>query len=215
MNKTLVAFASRQEFNLVYPQISAVVAASTPVAVGIKFDVAVCGVGALDFSTNLAYVLSCCKYERVIQVGICGAYPNANLEIGDVVRVDSDVIGDMGVQTSDGHFSSWGEVTGEDCFYKGESPRFLTLPMSSIRSAVGVTVNCCTGTKYLALRRSALFHADVETMEGAACFAVCKRFGVPAYQFRAVSNIATDRDTSTWRIPEAMAALKERVLDNL
>jgi futalosine hydrolase len=87
--------------------------------------------------------------------------------------------------------------------------------MASIRSAVGVTVNCCTGTKYLALRRSALFHADVETMEGAACFAVCKRFGVPAYQFRAVSNIATDRDTSTWRIPEAMAALKERVLDNL
>ena len=52
-------------------------------------------------------------------------------------------------------------------------------------------------------------------MEGAACFAVCKRFGVSGYQFRAVSNIATDRDTSAWRIPEALKALKEQVLDNL
>jgi futalosine hydrolase len=91
----------------------------------------------------------------------------------------------------------------------------LTLPLATVRSVSGVTVNCCTGTAYLASRRSALFDADVETMEGAACFAVCKRFGVSGYQFRAVSNIATDRDTSAWRIPEALKALKEQVLDNL
>ena len=84
-----------------------------------------------------------------------------------------------------------------------------------MRSVAGVSVNCCTGTVYLAQRRCALFDADIETMEGASFFAVCKRFGVSGYQFCAVSNIATDRDTSTWRIPEAMAALKERVLDNL
>ena len=103
----------------------------------------------------------------------------------------------------------------EDGVYAGESPRFLTIALASIRSVAGVSVNCCTGTKYLALRRGGLFKADVESMEGAACFAVCRRFGVPAYQFRAVSNIATDRDTSTWKIPEALMALKEQVLDSL
>ena len=215
MNGTLVAFASRQEFNTIFPQISAVVASTTPQSIGNRYDVAVCGVGMLEFSANLAFLLAKNRYERVVQVGICGAYPDRGLEIGDVVRVDSEVVGDMGVQTREGHFVAWNEVVGEDVRYEGESPRYLTLALASVRSALGVTVNCCTGTAYLAGRRSRLFSADVETMEGAACFAVCKRFGVPAFQFRGVSNIATDRDTSTWRIPEAMAALKSEVLDKL
>ena len=215
MNGTLVAFASKQEFNALYPRVSAVVASSMPQPVGTRFDIAVCGVGQLEFSVNLAKFLAENRYERVIQVGICGAYPNRGLEIGDVVRVDTDIVGDMGVQTREGHFVAWKNLAGKDCFYRGASPRFLALSLASVRSATGVSVNCCTGTSYLANRRSVLFDADVETMEGAACFAVCARFGVPAYQFRAVSNIATDRDTSTWKIPEAMAALKEQVLDNL
>lgn len=215
MNGTLVAFASKQEFNALFPRVSAVVASSMPQPVENRFDIAVCGVGLLDFSVNLAKFLAENRYERVIQLGICGAYPNRGLEVGDVVRVDTDIIGDMGIQTREGHFVSWGEASGEKNVYNGESPRFLSLALASVRSAAGVSVNCCTGTVYLANRRSALFDADVETMEGAACFAVCKRFGVPAYQFRAVSNIATDRDPSAWKIPEALAALKEQVLDQL
>ena len=215
MNGTLVAFASKQEFNALFPQVSAVVAASTPQMPNKRYDIAVCGVGMLEFSANLSYILAKNRYERVIQVGVCGAYPERGLGIGDVVRVDTEVVGDMGAQTREGHFLPWGEVSGKDIVYKGESPRFLSLALASVRFVAGVTVNCCTGTSYLASRRSHLYDADVETMEGAACFAVCNRFGVPAYQFRAVSNIATDRDTSTWKIPEAMAALKEQVLDNL
>ena len=215
MNGTLVAFASKQEFNSVYPQISAVVASSTPQSIDNRYDVAVCGVGLVEFATNLACLLARNRYERVIQVGVCGAYPGRGLEIGDVVRVDSEVVGDMGIQTREGHFVTWNEVVGEDIRYEGESPRFLTLALASVRSATGVSVNCCTGTAYLAGRRSRLFNADVETMEGAACFSVCKRFNVPAYQFRGVSNIATDRDPSAWKIPEALSALKSEVLDKL
>ena len=215
MNGTLVAFASKQEFNTLFPHISAVVASSMPQPVEARFDVAVCGVGLLDFSVNLAKFLAENRYERVVQVGICGAYPNRGIEVGDVVRVETDVVGDMGIQTREGHFVPWGEASGEKSVYRGESPRFLPLSLATIRPVSGVSVNCCTGTAYLAMRRSALFESDIETMEGAACFAVCRRFGVSAYQFRAVSNIATDRDSSTWRIPEALKALKEQVLDVL
>lgn len=215
MNGTLVAFASRREFNILFPQISAVVASTMPQSIDNRYDAAVCGVGMLDFSANLALLLAKNRYERVIQVGICGAYPGRGLEIGEVVRVDSEVVGDMGIQTREGHFVAWNEVVGEDARYEGESPRFLTLALASVRSVTGVTVNCCTGTAYLAGRRSRLFNADVESMEGAACFAVCKRFGVPAFQFRGVSNIATDRDPSTWKISEALMALKEQVLDQI
>ena len=215
MNGTLVAFASRREFNILFPQISAVVASTMPQSIDNRYDAAVCGVGMLDFSANLALLLAKNRYERVIQVGICGAYPGRGLEIGEVVRVDSEVVGDMGIQTREGHFVAWNEVVGEETRYEGESPRFLTLALASVRSVTGVTVNCCTGTAYLAGRRSRLFNADVESMEGAACFAVCKRFGVPAFQFRGVSNIATDRDPSTWKISEALMALKEQVLDQI
>lgn len=212
MNKTLVVFASKQEFNAVFPQISAVVAASTPVSVGALYDVTACGVGLLDYAVNLSYILRQYHYERVFALGICGAYLNRDLNLCDVVRVDSEVVGDMGVQDRDGHFATWGEVTGEPVIYKGDSPRVLPFGLASLPSVVGVSVNCCTGTRYLSVRRSETFRADVETMEGAACFAVCKKFGIPAYQFRAVSNIATDRDPSAWKIAEALAALKAAIL---
>ena len=190
-------------------------ASSSPLPLGKGFDVCICGVGILEFSVNLSYQLSQKKYDRVVLVGICGAYPGKDLDIGEVVRVDTEIVGDMGVQDRDGHFVPWGEVSGEKRVYKGESARTLPLQLACIRSVTGVTVNCCTGTAYLAQRRSSLFNADVETMEGAACFAVCKRFGVTAYQFRAISNLATDRDPSTWKVEESLAALKEFVLDEL
>ncbi len=190
-------------------------ASSSPLPLGKGFDVCICGVGILEFSVNLSYQLSQKKYDRVVLVGICGAYPGKDLDIGEVVRVDTEIVGDMGVQDRDGHFLPWGDVSGENRIYKGESARTLPLQLACIRSVTGVTVNCCTGTAYLAQRRSSLFNADVETMEGAACFAVCKRFGVTAYQFRAISNLATDRDPSTWKVEESLAALKEFVLDEL
>ena len=190
-------------------------ASSSPLPLGKGFDVCICGVGILEFSVNLSYQLSQKKYDRVVLVGICGAYPGKDLDIGEVVRVDTEIVGDMGVQDRDGHFVPWGEVSGENRIYKGESARTLPLQLACIRSVTGVTVNCCTGTAYLAQDRSSLFNADVETMEGAACFAVCKRFGVTAYQFRAISNLATDRDPSTWKVEESLAALKEFVLDEL
>ena len=190
-------------------------ASSSPLPLGKGFDVCICGVGILEFSVNLSYQLSQKKYDRVVLVGICGAYPGKDLDIGEVVRVDTEIVGDMGVQDRDGHFLPWGDVSGENRIYKGESARTLPLQLACIRSVTGVTVNCCTGTAYLAQRRSSLFNADVETMEGAACFAVCKRFGVTAYQFRAISNLATDRDSSTWKVEESLAALKEFVLDEL
>ena len=148
-------------------------------------------------------------------LGICGAYPNSGFQVGDVVRVDSEVIADMGAQGRDGHFIPWRTLVSKDIRYKGASPRDLPLRLVAVPEATGGTVNCCTGTQYLGNRRESTFQIQVESMEGAAFFAVCKAFGVYGYQFRAVSNIATDRDESSWKIPDALAALKTQVLDQL
>jgi len=51
--------------------------------------------------------------------------------------------------------------------------------------------------------------AQIETMEGAAFFAVCKEYGVKATQVRAISNYAALCEKSEWKIDEALNKLRE------
>ena len=215
MAETLIVFASRQEFRFFFKNISAVVASSTPAKITSSIDAAVAGVGLVEFSANFARFLSQKKYERVFLLGICGAYPDSGFQVGDVVRVDTEVVADMGTQSKEGHFIPWGTLVSKESIYRGASFHELPLCLLDAPGVAGGTVNCCTGTRYLGTRRETLFQIQVESMEGAAFFAVCKAFGVSGYQFRAVSNIATDRDESSWDIPKALAALKQFVLDQL
>ena len=181
----------------------------------------VLGVGLLEFSTNLSVLLSRFAYEgpftHVVLAGICGAYPERGLNIGDVVRVDSERMGDLGVVERDGSFTPWHKVCATSTnasasqasvqVYESSSLRGVPTWLSSLKSAAGLTVNCCTGTVAMAKERVQIFEVDVESMEGAACFSVCHAFGIPCYEIRAVSNIATDRDKTTWRIQDALCAL--------
>lgn len=215
MAGTLVVFASRQEFNYFFKNVSAVVASSTPAMIEPSIYASIAGVGVVDFSANLARFFSQKKYERAFLLGICGAYPNSQLQVGDVVRVGTEVVADMGAQSREGHFIPWKTMVSEETIYKGASPRDLPLRLAAIPEVAGGTVNCCTGTQYLGNRRESTFQIQVENMEGAAFFAVCKAFGVSGYQFRAVSNMASDRDESSWDIPRALTALKQSVLDQL
>jgi futalosine hydrolase len=215
MAGTLIVFASRQEFNFFFKNISAVVASSTPALIEPSVYASIAGVGVVDFSANLARFFSQKKYERAFLLGICGAYPNSQLQVGDVVRVGTEVVADMGAQSREGHFIPWKTMVSEETIYKGASPRDLPLRLAAIPEVAGGTVNCCTGTQYLGNRRESTFQIQVENMEGAAFFAVCKAFGVSGYQFRAVSNMASDRDESSWDIPRALTALKQSVLDQL
>lgn len=215
MNSVLVAIPSEKEMSRLYPQLAKAGCGVPYVVEGEKFDVAVCGVGLLEFAVNLSAILAKRRYESVFQVGICGAYPSRGLSIGDVVRVQSEIVGDMGVQEADGFFSPWSRIGGGDATLYKETGKGLPAPLGALRTVSGISVNCCTGTKDLAQDRVALFDVDVESMEGAALHAVCARFGIPGYEFRAVSNMVSDRDSSTWKINEALASIRVQVLDHI
>ena len=185
----------------------------------------VLGVGLLEFSTNLSVLLSRFAYEgpftHVVLAGICGAYPGRGLNIGDVVRVDSEVVGDLGVVECDGSFTPWHKVCSTSAngsvaqasaqVYESSSLRGVPAWLSKLKPVSGLSVNCCTGTASMAADRVRNFNVDVESMEGAACFSICHAFCVPCCEIRAVSNFATTRDKSTWRISEALAALQSLV----
>ena len=229
----LFAFASNAEFFGVFPECKTFVQKNIRKGEIIELPddrgfAVVLGIGLLEFATNLSILLSRFSAEgpftHVVLAGICGAYPGRGLNIGDVVRVDSERVGDFGVVERDGSFTPWHKVCATSAngsenaqnpasalVYESFSLRGVPAWLAGLRSVSGLSVNCCTGTSAMAAERVKIFDVDVESMEGAACFSICAAFGMPCYEIRAVSNLATDRDKSTWRIKDALAALQSLV----
>lgn len=221
-NFPLFAFATAMEFSKVFPQDSSKAELHNsliPLSGPFRGCFAcILGVGILDFAAGLSCLLSECKQTNVkisaaINVGICGAYPNRGLSLLDVVNVSSDRVGDLGCEERDGSHALWGSAYTSAS--SASVPAVLQNTYGKLPQVKGATVNCCTGTENTALERVRNLGCDVESMEGAACFAVCEKFGIPAYQVRAVSNIASTRDKSQWKIDEALDRLHEVLVDNL
>ena len=228
----LFAFASNAEFFGVFPECKTFVQKNIRKGEIIEVPddrgfTVVLGVGLLEFATNLAILLSRFSMEgpftHVVLTGICGAYPGRGLNVGDVVRVDSEKVGDLGVVERDGSFTPWHKVgnggvensaVSSSAFaqvYESSPLRGVPAWLAGLKSVSGLSVNCCTGTAAMAVERVQNFDVDVESMEGASCFSICSVFGMPCCEIRAVSNFASDRDKSTWRIKDALAALQSLV----
>lgn len=228
----LFAFASNAEFFGVFPECKTFVQKNIRKGEIIELPddrgfAVVLGVGLLEFATNLAILLSRFSMEgpftHVVLTGICGAYPGRGLNVGDVVRVDSEKVGDLGVVERDGSFTPWHKVgnggvensaVSSPAFaqvYESSPLRGVPAWLAGLRSVSGLSVNCCTGTAAMAVERVQNFDVDVESMEGASCFSICSVFGMPCCEIRAVSNFASDRDKSTWRIKDALVALQSLV----
>ena len=172
----------------------------------------VLGLGILNFATNLTSLLASVKQQNVqisavLILGVCGAYPGRGINVLDVVRVDSESVGDMGYQDKDGSFFPFPSSV------RASAVEHAPAHLQKLKSAVGLTVNCCTGTEELALLRSKTFDADIENMEGAAGIAACIAHGMPVFEIRAVCNMATTRDRASWKFNEALAALRQALFN--
>ena len=198
MNPLLV-FATEMERDAVFPH-----------GVPDGWFCCVSGVGVLETTFNLCQFLNQHSVDFVLQMGIAGAYPNSGFSVGDLVRVDSDVLVELGVEESDGSFSPWNPKPwgGVRCFSASPVSQCLPLCQGALEplpAGVGATVHRCTGSWATAQRRAE--EAQVESMEGAACLAGAQCMGIPCVQVRAISNMAQVRDRSAWDIPRALQSL--------
>ena len=75
---------------------------------------------------------------------------------------------------------------------------------ADLKEVNGITVNTVHGSERSIEEVVGRLRPDVETMEGAAVAAVCRKFGIPWMQIRAISNHVEPRDTSKWNIPLAI-----------
>ena len=206
----LFAFATPAEFVSLFPEHANFANENTSDKLiklsGNRGYACILGLGILNFATNLTYLLSSVKQQKieisaVIILGVCGAYPGRGLDVGDVVRVDSERVGDFGVVERDGSFTPWHKVCSTSAngsvaqasaqVYESSSLRGVPAWLSKLKPVSGLSVNCCTGTASMAADRVRNFNVDVESMEGAACFSICHAFCVPCCEIRAVSNFAT------------------------
>ena len=210
----LFAFATPMEFASCFPEYAGTADDVTPdKLIKISEDrgyACVLGIGLLNFATNLTYLIASSKqqgirFTAVYILGVCGAYPGRGISVLDVVRVDSESVGDMGYQEKDGSFFPFPSAV------RATAAEHAPAHLQKLKSAVGLTVNCCTGTEELALVRSKTFDADIENMEGAAGIAACMAHNMPVFEIRAVCNMATTRDRASWKLQEALAALRKTI----
>lgn len=175
------------------------------------------GVGAPATIFSLTKKLCNDSYDLVMNVGIAGAFRN-RFSVGDVVQVVTDVFADLGIDNR-GEFIPITESGFVDAnqfpYVDGRFQNEFVLP--ELPQAVGITANTAHGSELLINQIEQQWHADIETMEGAAVAYVCLMHEQAFCQVRAISNIVEIRNRANWNIPMAIANLKStliRILEN-
>ncbi len=138
--------------------------------------------------------------DWLILAGVAGVYPHAPLQIGDVVLVESEVEGDLGFFTPSGfthlahlpidmeferrHTLECPYLDGMETFRRGRS--------LSLNAAMSPYVDTST--------------VDIENMEGAAFFHVCREEQQRFLELRAISNVVRPGDDD-WDLPGSVQAM--------
>jgi nucleoside phosphorylase len=182
---TLLVFATEMEKDGVFPN-----------GMPQKCDCLITGVGILSAAISLSKAFQKRRYKNAIQIGIAGAYSSSGLQLGDIVEVKSDCLVE---------FLPW---EPNIFFASGTLPNAKKSKTAML--VKGATVFSCSDTQEMENARGCL--AQVETMEGAAFFAVCKEYKVEAAQIRAISNYATKYEKKEWKTEEALQKLKDFLL---
>ncbi len=161
------------------------------------------------------------KYSLAINIGIAGSYDSEGaFPNGTALLVEKEYFADLGFETLFGFQTLFqAETLDSNAFpfkngalerfvFDKETEKFLT---SKFNSGTGVTVQTITGSKQRKEELIELFHADVESMEGASAFYVCLMEHLPFMEIRTISNSVGESDRSKWDAAKALSSLKDSV----
>ncbi len=162
--------------------------------------VLITGVGCVNTLLSLSSIPLEVRPEKVVNLGIAGVYPilDTKLELTQVVQIKADRLGDLGATDGSGFID----------FEKGWVQPKRQTTHNELKQVNSLTVNCCTGTIEESNNRMAL-GGEVESMEGVAVFRWAQERNLSVVQIRSLSNWATTRNKSSWKINESLKALKE------
>ncbi len=214
--KTLICTATSLELGGIFPSISSSElenAGSGFEKEGISFLVT--GIGVLNSYASLVQFHLNTHVDRILQIGIAGAYNTAREEVkalGAPVIIDKEIVADLGAEDSDSFLSLNDLDLGDLEYYESKKLNIFddlfgdslkTLPI-----VTGATVNTATGKETTGIIRAEKYGVEVESMEGAGALKFGEDFGIPVLQIRSISNIATTRNRDSWDIIGAIKSLR-------
>lgn len=186
---------------------------------GLLIRVGICGIGMLATAVNLGRILNTGTFDCVIQLGIAGAYPTPQIDLGAIVYVQAEHIGDLGASTKEGAFltlEQMGLAEPGAGALPGNPPADLTGFLQQLPPAEGISVNHISGNpagrNHFAIAPETI---ATESMEGAALHYVCTVFNIPFIQIRSISNWVEPRDKSRWQMGAALQNLNKTAISLL
>jgi len=182
-----------------------------------RAEILITGMGILQACFFLHQKLIQNSYNLVVNAGIAGSYL-PEIEIGSLIQVYSESLGDVAYESPGGHKSFFGSKFMDENTFPFENGKIncpYYLLDVKLRKAIGISVNLVAGTPSTISFRKTFFNAEVESMEGIAIFFVCKLLQIPFIEIRTISNMIEERSKQTWNIPLACKNLNNFLIDLL
>ncbi|HVF82285.1 MAG TPA: futalosine hydrolase [Flavisolibacter sp.] len=178
-------------------------------------EVLITGVGIASTLYRLTKKILTDKPQYIIQAGIAGSL-DTHLVLGDVVVVQSDTIGDLGVQEKEGFLSVFDMGFADKDKWPWKEGKLINSTNHHRQTGHyvvdAVTVNeVSTNRDRINYYRHQL-QAAIETMEGAAVHYVGSLENIPFMQLRALSNYVGERDKTKWDLQGAIRNLNTELV---
>ncbi|HJM16593.1 MAG TPA: futalosine hydrolase, partial [Flavobacteriales bacterium] len=159
------------------------------------------GFGMVNTAINLTKELVENNFDFVVNMGIAGSF-SSDILIGDVVEVVEDNFSEIGFENGVS-FSEFSELNVKTSYeIKGGT---------TLRKVKSITVNTVHGNEKSIDKIVKRLNPDIESMEGAAVFQVCKKFKIPCVQIRSISNKVEIRNKENWNLELAISNLNKEV----
>ncbi|MEI7802219.1 MAG: futalosine hydrolase [Bacteroidota bacterium] len=177
--------------------------------------VLITGVGTVNTTFHLTKFLAAnFSFDLALNAGIAGAFSN-KLKIGDVVSVSEECFADIGAEDGDSFISITElgfQKENEFPFVNGKLLNTSSFE-TKLKKVKAITVNTSHGSETSIEKVKSKFHADIESMEGAAFAYCCAQFKIPWMEVRSISNYIERRDRSKWNIPLAITNLNQWLIN--
>ena len=173
-----------------------------------SFPILITGVGMVNTAIALTRKLCNSTFDLIINMGIAGTFTNS-LKVGDIIEVSEDIFSEIGFEDGS-DFSQFVDFEIPTS-YKNESK-------TSLKKVVGITVNTVHGNEDSIKKIINRLNPDIESMEGAVIFKICKEFNIPCMQIRSISNKVERRNKENWSVNLAIKNLNievEKILNKL
>jgi futalosine hydrolase len=217
----LIVAATREEAEVVNRIADTKAGSGTMSFMGKELNVLVTGVGSVATAWSMTKMISSgVRPDIAINIGIAGSF-REEIRIGSVVLPVSDCFADAGIDSGKG-FLTLSEAGLQDPqrfpFSKGRlnaDNRYVNMISGAFPAVNAITVNTASGSDDRIRNLEAKFNPDIETMEGAAFFYVCKMEGIPFIALRGISNRVEIRNKDNWDINLALKSLSEGLKETL